>query len=168
MSTHLIFRDKHRDFAIFCLDEDQQPHSSYLDLERHFPGMDQLDFETQLQNRRAFAIGYNTKLNAEDFPYAHHQVIANLTPAKQTLAKETPYTWYTAPDFDDVFLPDRKVLAVGRLHSEPPHKYETMWKHRITGWYGISGAMIACLDKSSSEDAKVQVLGLCKITQVLA
>lgn len=158
----MVFRDKDRDFAIFCLDKDEQPHTSPLDLDRHFPGVDRLDFHTQLANRRAFAIGYNSSLRMGDFPRARQEVIDNLTtPDKQRRAQAAPAITL---DFDKVFRPDRKTLAVGRLHRRPPHKHETTGKHRITGWYGISGAMIACLDNSSSAGAQVQVLGLCKIT----
>ncbi len=160
--AHLVFRDKDRDFAIFCLDKDQQPHTSHLDLDQNFPHTDQLDFLTELSSRRAFAIGYNSGEMADEFPRARKRVINNLTPEKKARAENTPTT---PVYFHHVFLPDRKSLSVGRLDSDPPIKGETKWKHRITGWYGISGAMIACLDKSSTLDAKVQVLGLCKTTQ---
>ncbi|ERF75273.1 hypothetical protein EPUS_00065 [Endocarpon pusillum Z07020] len=156
-SAHLVFRDEVRDFAIFCLDEDQQPHTSHFDLDRNFPGIDRLDFRTELASRGAFTIGYNSNHNFEDFPYARKQVINNLTPEKKARAENTPTT---PVYFHQVFLPDRKSLSIGRLDSDPPSKGETKWKHRITGWYGMSGAMIACLDKSSTLDAKVQVLGL--------
>ncbi|KAF7509994.1 hypothetical protein GJ744_007308 [Endocarpon pusillum] len=155
-SAHLIFRDENRDFAIFCLDEDQEPHPSHLDLERNFPGIDQLDFPTELASRRAFAIGYNSTVHINDFPDARKKVNDNLTPEKKARAENS----LTTPvDFHEVFLPGRKSLSIGRLDSDPP-KNEINWKHRITGWYGISGAMIACLDKSPTSDAKVQVLGL--------
>ena len=67
-----------------------------------------------------------------------------------------------APEFENIFLPDRKTLSVGRLNSNPPKKDTVKWKHRITGWHGISGAMVACLDKSSTAGTKVQVLGICR------
>ncbi len=73
----------------------------------------------------------------------------------------------TAPaeevDFEEIFLPNRKTLSVGRLDSKPPETNATVWKHRITGWHGITGAMIACLDHSPTAGAEVQVLGLCKL-----
>lgn len=160
--AHLVFRDKDRDIAIFCLDQDQQPHTSHLDLDRNFPPIDKLYFPTELAGRRAFVIGYNSYDKAGEFPRARKEVINNLTPEKAARAKNIR----NAPMyFEQVFLPDRKTLSVGRLVSDPPSEGETKWKHRISGWYGISGAMIACLDKSSTSDAKVQVLGLCKITQ---
>lgn len=159
-SAHLVFRDQDRDFALFCLDQDQQSHPSYLDLDRDFPPIDRLDFLTELASRRAFTIGYNSIDRVDDFPHARARVINNLTPEKKSRAENTPTT--PAVYFHQIFLPDRKSLSVGRLNSDPPSKGETKWKHRITGWYGISGAMIACLDKPSNSDAKVQVLGLCK------
>lgn len=161
-SVHLVFRDTERDFAIFCLDDDEDSQKHYLDLNQNFPGVDQLDFPTQLANRRAFAIGYNSKDNLDRFPDARQIVIQNLTPEKKIRAEEEPMVLV---DFDEVFLPNRKSLSIGRLDSDPPNQNETTWSHRITGWYGISGAMIACLDQSSTMDAKVQVLGLCKTTQ---
>ena len=161
-SAHLIVRDKVRDFAIFCLDEDQETHPSHFDLDQNFPGIDRLDFRTELASRRAFAIGYNSWEKFERFERARKKVIDNLTPEKKARAENS----LMAPeeDFDTAFLPKRKSLSIGRLDSDPPKKDDTNWKHRITGWHGISGAMIACLNKSSTLDAKVQVLGLCKTT----
>ena len=160
-SAYLVFRDKARDYAIFCLDSDKPAHPVHLDLDQHFPGVDRLDIETQLVNRRAFAIGYNTDVFADGFPKARWGVIDNLTPEKRSKAQAPTAN---RPDFNDIFCPNRKTLSIGRLGCSPPDKNETTWKHRITGWYGISGAMIACLDDSSSVGAKVQVLGLCKTT----
>ncbi|ERF69834.1 hypothetical protein EPUS_08035 [Endocarpon pusillum Z07020] len=156
-TVHLVFRDEVRDFAIFCLDKDQRPQSPHLDLDQNFPGIDQLDFMTEIANRRAFAIGYNSRAHAANFPWTRENVIQNLTPEKKlrVLATST-----VAPEFEDVFLPNRKTLSVGRLDSNPPERNAIMWKHRITGWHGISGAMIACLDQPSTAEARVQVLGL--------
>ena len=160
-SAYLVFRDNDRDYAIFCLDSDQPAHPVHLDLNQHFPGVDRLDFETQLFNRRAFTIGYNTERFSEYLPAARWDIIDSLSPEKQdkVLAPTA-----NLPDFNKIFCPGRKTLSVGRLSCSPPNTNEIMWEHRITGWYGISGAMIACLDNSSSMGAKVQVLGLCKIT----
>ncbi len=155
-----MLRNRDYDLAIFCLNTDQLPQQHYLDIETHFPGVDKLEFEPQLANRRAFAIGYNAKQQAEDFPNTLDRVIANLTPEKRSLAKAASSSF---PDFDKIFCPDRKTLSVGRLDSKPPGCNAVKWNHRITGWYGISGAMIACLDESSGKAAKVQVLGLCKM-----
>ena len=123
--------------------------------------MDQLDFDTELANRRAFAIGYNMRGFAENFPQTRQDVIQDLAPEKRVLAQAA-----TAMDPDlefwNIFLPDRKTLSIGRLDPNPPERDATRWKHRITGWHGISGAMIACLDQSSAAGAKIQVLGLCK------
>jgi hypothetical protein len=163
-SAHLVLRDNERDFAIFCLDMHQSPHSDCLDLHRNFPGVDRLDFQTQLANRRVFAIGYNSRVRADDFPQVRQRVTANVTRDKQSRSQEVPITGPS--DFEDVFLPNRKTLSIGRLQSDSTQKPETMgWKHGITEWYGISGAMIACIDSSSTEGTKVQVLGLCKIIQ---
>lgn len=156
-----MLRDTDYDIAIFCLNTDQTPQVHYLDIESHFPGVDQLNFETQLASRRAFTIGYNSLKKAEIFPKALEQVIANLTPEKQSKAKAASSKF---PNFGKIFCPDRKTLSVGRLQSEPPASNAVTWNHRITGWYGISGAMIACLDQSSGKAAKVQVMGLCKMT----
>jgi hypothetical protein len=161
-AAHLVHRDKQRDIAIFCLNVDQPPQSDYLELDVHFPGVDRWDFTTQLADRRAFAIGYNLKHRAGDFKQARSNVIQNLSPNKKLQAESTALA---DPDFDEVFIPGRKTISVGRLHSDPPANGANLWKHRITGWYGISGAMIACLDQSPHGDAKVQVLGICKFTQ---
>ncbi len=157
----MVFRDRDRDFAIFCLDDDQEPQTHYLELDQNFPGVDQLNFFTHLASRRAFTIGYHTKHNSEEFLDARNFVIQNLTPEKRTRAEAFPEILM---DFDKIFRPDFKILSVGRLDSNQPSQNETTWRHRITGWYGISGGMIACLDQSSTGDAKVQVLGLCKST----
>lgn len=159
--AHLVHRDSVRDFAIFCLDSEQSPPPLHLDLKVHFPAIDKLDFETHLANRRAFAIGYNSLFRAADFPRARHEVINNLSPLKQSQAQSLTLL---DSDFYKVLRPDCKTLSIGRLHSQPPDGDKTIWKHRITGWYGISGAMIACLDQSSGEAATLQVLGICKTT----
>lgn len=122
--------------------------------------MDQLDFKTELANRRAFAIGYNTRHEAEDFPQTHQKVIQSLKPGNKEVQVQAARA--RAPEFEDIFLPNRKTLSIGRLDSDSPSKNAVMWKHRISGWHGISGALIACLDLSSTAEAKVQVLGLCK------
>ncbi|KAF7508228.1 hypothetical protein GJ744_009525 [Endocarpon pusillum] len=127
-SAHLIFRDKNRDFAIFCLNKDQEPYSSHLNLKRNFPSIDRLHFYTELASQRVFAIRYNSTVNIDDFPDARKKVIDNLTPEKKARAENTLTTLVY---FHKVFLSDRKSLSIGRLDSDLP-KNEINWKHRIT------------------------------------
>jgi hypothetical protein len=160
-SAYLVLRDTDRDFAVFRLNKNEEPQPKYLDLYQCLPGVDRLDFQARLANQRAFSIGYNSNHRADTFPQAHEEVIKNISPDNRNRAETAPDS---AWEFYEVFHPDRKTLSIGRLDSSQPGRESTFWKHRITGWHGISGSMIACLENSSTGGPSIQVLGMCKIT----
>lgn len=152
-SAYLIHRDEERDFALFRLDRDQDTQKDYQSTDT-FVSLNGSAFPCEVLRRRAFAIGVNGKYMQESFQSHLDEIRRNLTPERSVLYPRTG-------DFFGVFHPNYKSLSVGRLSSTLPIANSDSWAHFITGWHGMSGAMVACLDKSQP-DARVLILGLCK------
>ena len=68
------------------------------------------------------------------------------------------------PSFQTIFCPGTKSLSIGRLADSKRESEDGTWLHKISGWFGISGAMIAIIDKRMSGGLEVAILGLCKFS----
>lgn len=157
--VHLVHRDVTLDYALFRLDKNQKFPQSCVTLDRLLC-TDDLDYQTDLANRRAFTMGYNQKHNKAKFPGAVKKTLAVLTPQKRKQLKETPPP--VNFNFSDMFSVGHKSLTVGRLYNESPEGGSTSWSHLISGWHGISGAMVACMDKPPGGEPKICIVGICK------
>ena len=121
--------------------------------------VDELDFDLDLKNRRVFTIGYNTDHLEANFPGAFQDAVADV---EKSLSKVLDTEAKKAPKFDSVFKPGRKTFCLGRLLDKTGNANE--WNHCVTGWHGISGAMIACVDNSHNTDPRILILGICECT----
>lgn len=64
-----------------------------------------------------------------------------------------------------MFRPGCKTLSVGRLGPPCDEAEQTGQRyHRISGWFGIFGAMIASMDYPPTGKPTVLILGLCKLS----
>ncbi|MCJ1339796.1 hypothetical protein MMC09_005088 [Bachmanniomyces sp. S44760] len=66
------------------------------------------------------------------------------------------------PDFTDAFQPGNRTLSIGRLLGPDSSENSSVkWCHTMSGWFGISGGVIAMLEHQKGEEPpKVTVLGL--------
>lgn len=151
----MVHLDKKVDYAIFRISGKDMPEESIAVEELQC--VDELDFDLDLKNRRVFTIGYNSKWLRENFPDVFEEAVVDVELSKvlDTKAKDVP-------DFDNVFKPGRKTFSLGRVLDKTENANQ--WNHRVTGWYGISGAMIACVDNPHDTDPRILILGICECT----
>ncbi len=165
---HNIYYDGPRDLALFRINASQDRQTIRPAFTINFNSLvaaENEDFSSRFKDQRVFTIGYNQQIPNNNAVYQQafqdrsHALLEqlSLSDAAEYLQRLRPIT--AAPSFDKIFHPNRKTLTIGRLTEaieRPDGNPE--WRHRITGWYGISGAPIACMNNENGP--KMTIIGL--------
>lgn len=68
------------------------------------------------------------------------------------------------PHFQSIFHPFERMLVFGKLDMAPPQKNQSIWKHHIPGWFGMSRSLVGMFIGNTEQggDLDAHIIGICK------
>ncbi|KAG8527249.1 uncharacterized protein KY384_007993 [Bacidia gigantensis] len=162
IGCHFVQAIEDWDVAIFAVDYDPKLASEFLKFiyERatsvpvdHLVAASSLD-PKEICDRYAFSMGYYDEIDPTLIS-THWDKCMNVWHQQATLRE------LGRPDYRDIFpYPGVKNIITGRLNSDGVKAESKTWSHCISGWHGLSGGLIAYLDKQEDGSAKPRIIGL--------